>query len=446
MKERNHNSDKQRVIKAALGHTGDTEWEDGEAKLREEMRQRKREIKALEGLDDTKDRPEGCEQLKGQTSSERLSIQASAETFEVVAEGYGEEAQEGRPDYQAYRWQIFAAKDKIPRPPQTPNIRKTVAVLLALTVAETVAISAFFYGQGSAPTQGTALLMGGGISLINVLLSCFLMGYLALRHCLHPESRLIQIFSWISAVMIGGLLGWLHMAAAYVRVTESRSGLLNLFHDYMRIFDSYDGILVLVLGICVSILSIREGFIGFSDRIPDYAERYDGTIKRIHELVKEEKLDALEDVDATEEELLTNLDKFEANLTKGRSEKKNAKTSIKKLREEFTTYWENTKNKLESDEAARRETIEFITGKRLRVREPLFLNGEGLDEPREDQKDEDSVSPGSLHSEIAKLQKEVRDCANQARSQINAAYKDFIAALFGKMKEKGGRNNEITTA
>jgi len=185
-------------------------------------------------------------------------------------------------------WRIlrhFRATQRISRPASYPDSFYFDFMILSGLVMLETAGNAIFYQTGNEYGYVGGLANAFLVSLVNVFIAFFALGYLSLRH-LHVKAAPVKLIAMIGMVLSVGAIGLLNLAAAHYRDMLSAVPQAQLVDAVGEVFrrgfslDTLPALALLLFGYTLAAFAAYKGYF-FDDPIPGF-----GSVTREYEQAK----------------------------------------------------------------------------------------------------------------------------------------------------------------
>ncbi len=174
--------------------------------------------------------------------------------------------------------EAFRMEHGLLREPISPSVFMNVMVLCIMIFGEAFINAGFLQNAHMTATPASALLVSGLISATNIIANC--VGGFFIGRWLNyganavdrnaPEFRNVRWVSRILQVMFIGVMGFLHGTIGLVRSQESLTGVHHSLFAYYKLLHTPEAVLLVILGVCLSVIAWRKGLSSFSDPYPHY--------------------------------------------------------------------------------------------------------------------------------------------------------------------------------
>ena len=168
----------------------------------------------------------------------------------------------------------FRATNRLNRDAFYPKSHKfDMMLLLVLVIIETIG-NAFFYRAGNESGYVGGIETAIMISVVNVFVAFFVVGYLSFRH-LHARQAPLKLAAIIGATVGCAGIVILNLSAAHFRDMLSAGGDQEVFHAVADTFskgfdlDTLQAFALLLFGLALAVLAAYKGYY-FDDPIPGY--------------------------------------------------------------------------------------------------------------------------------------------------------------------------------
>ncbi len=202
--------------------------------------------------------------------------------------------------------EAFRMLHGILRDPEEPSILLNVVVFGTMIFGEAFINAAFFQNAHLTATPSAALLISVLISATNILASCcggfFIGRWLnyginAVEHDA-AEFRNMRHRARIFQIIIIGVIGFLHLSVGLVRSQETLTKIDHSLSAYGDLLHTPEAVLLVIMGICLSLIAWHKGKSTFSDPYPNYSAHQKAVIDASEAILdlQEDLHEQLEDV------------------------------------------------------------------------------------------------------------------------------------------------------
>ncbi len=204
-------------------------------------------------------KPSGLENFKQQVAGHCEKMNATSSTLDGSLKAHGSESQ-----HWARHFRARQSSKKTPNGMEEVHPMWAAMVLMIVGTMEAAINSVAFYGLGFFQSWPEAIGIGLAITVVNLLLSAYCLGFLVMRYWGHSKRRMRR-YSYIGLVCTVIGLGIVHSIAVSLRLTDEMD-VLHWSFAGAETMDINSSLLILLFGLLTSVIATREGYRNFAGR------------------------------------------------------------------------------------------------------------------------------------------------------------------------------------
>lgn len=286
-----------------------------------------------------------------ETAANQIASEAEASTFHLAAAAKKE--RNARQEQNSLK-----LKHNIVRDPEETDSLTSCTVLGAMATIEGAVTGLFFLGGGFVPSVAEAMGLGFTISIVNIILSAGLGGFICGRYwnyglkAREDDSTMKQarLAGRIGCVLVAAMISCLLLASGIVRATGETQGLSYSLESISLAASDFHSLMLWFIGISFSIISWRKGLSAFSDPYPGLTKasklvkQAEENIELIYEdarfEIEEIYEDAVSEIEDIEDQFLENTEMEIEEVQEVCHLREEVLSDISQAKDEFAEFFE----------------------------------------------------------------------------------------------------------